>query len=44
MSCISAGASRPIRLGWVDPDRAYRFLDHARYLDTWFDALDLRRT
>jgi pimeloyl-ACP methyl ester carboxylesterase len=25
------------------PDRAYRFLDHARYLDTWFDALDLHR-
>ncbi len=23
------------------PDRAYRFLDHARYLDAWFEALDL---
>ena len=23
------------------PSRAYRFVDHARYLDTWFDALDL---
>jgi haloalkane dehalogenase len=22
---------------------AYRFLDHARYLDAWFEALDLRR-
>ncbi len=25
------------------PDSAYRFLDHARYLDAWFEALDLRR-
>ncbi len=25
------------------PDRAYRFIDHARYLDAWFDALDIRR-
>jgi haloalkane dehalogenase len=24
------------------PDSAYRFADHARYLDAWFDALDLR--
>lgn len=24
------------------PDVAYRFADHARYLDAWFDALDLR--
>jgi haloalkane dehalogenase len=24
------------------PDIAYRFADHARYLDAWFDALDLR--
>jgi haloalkane dehalogenase len=24
------------------PDIAYRFVDHARYLDAWFDALDLR--
>src|SRR5438445_1418775 len=23
------------------PDVAYRFSDHARYLDAWFDALDL---
>lgn len=23
------------------PDTAYRFADHARYLDAWFDALDL---
>jgi haloalkane dehalogenase len=25
------------------PNDAYRFLDHARYLDAWFEALDLRR-
>ena len=25
------------------PNGAYRFVDHARYLDAWFDALDLRR-
>ena len=25
------------------PVRAYRFVDHVRYLDAWFDALDLRR-
>jgi len=25
------------------PTRAYRFADHARYLDAWFDALDLTR-
>ncbi|QGN49864.1 haloalkane dehalogenase [Micromonospora sp. WMMD558] len=24
------------------PDLPYRFADHARYLDAWFDALDLR--
>ncbi len=24
------------------PDIGYRFADHARYLDAWFDALDLR--
>lgn len=23
------------------PDRSYRFLDHARYLDAWFDALNI---
>jgi haloalkane dehalogenase len=23
------------------PSRAYRFVDHAQYLDAWFDALDL---
>jgi haloalkane dehalogenase len=27
----------------VSPGGAYRFLDHARYLDAWFEALDLRR-
>ncbi|SDA57943.1 haloalkane dehalogenase [Mesorhizobium qingshengii] len=25
------------------PARSYRFVDHARYLDAWFDALDLTR-
>ena len=25
------------------PARAYRFVDHVRYLDAWFDALDLNR-
>jgi haloalkane dehalogenase len=25
------------------PDVAYRFVDHARYLDAWFDALSLER-
>ena len=25
------------------PTRAYRFIDHARYLDAWFDALRLSR-
>jgi haloalkane dehalogenase len=25
------------------PDIGYRFFDHARYLDAWFDALDLQR-
>lgn len=25
------------------PTRAYRFIDHARYLDAWFDALHLDR-
>ena len=25
------------------PNGAYRFVDHVRYLDAWFDALDLRR-
>src|SRR5216683_3531677 len=24
------------------PSRSYRFADHARYLDAWFDALGLR--
>lgn len=27
----------------ASPRGAYRFLDHARYLDAWFEALDLRR-
>ncbi len=27
----------------ASPNRAYRFADHARYLDAWFDALDLTR-
>ena len=25
------------------PTGAYRFVDHARYLDAWFDALGLKR-
>jgi haloalkane dehalogenase len=25
------------------PTRSYRFVDHARYLDAWFEALDLRK-
>ncbi|MEW6144242.1 MAG: haloalkane dehalogenase [Thermodesulfobacteriota bacterium] len=25
------------------PDRAYRFADHVRYLDAWFDALNLAK-
>jgi pimeloyl-ACP methyl ester carboxylesterase len=27
----------------ASPSGAYRLLDHARYLDAWFEALDLRR-
>jgi haloalkane dehalogenase len=27
----------------ASPSGAYRFVDHARYLDAWFEALDLRR-
>ena len=27
----------------ASPGGAYRFADHARYLDAWFEALDLRR-
>ena len=33
---VGMGQSAP------SPDRAYRFSDHARYLDAWFDALALR--
>jgi len=25
------------------PNNSYRFLDHARYLDAWFDVLGLQR-
>jgi haloalkane dehalogenase len=32
---VGMGQSAP------SPDRAYRFQDHARYLDAWFDALGL---
>jgi haloalkane dehalogenase len=32
---VGMGASGP------SPSRAYRYLDHARYLDAWFDALEL---
>jgi haloalkane dehalogenase len=34
---VGMGASGP------SPSRAYRFLDHARYLDAWFDALELTK-
>ena len=27
----------------ASPRGAYRFLDHANYLDAWFEALDLRQ-
>jgi pimeloyl-ACP methyl ester carboxylesterase len=27
----------------TSPGRAYRFIDHARYLDAWFEALNLTR-
>ncbi|HKI97913.1 MAG TPA: haloalkane dehalogenase [bacterium] len=33
---VSMGESGPM------PGGGYRFFDHARYLDAWFDALDLR--
>jgi haloalkane dehalogenase len=33
---VGMGQSAP------SPSGAYRFVDHARYLDAWFDALDLR--
>jgi haloalkane dehalogenase len=33
---VGMGRSAP------SPTRAYRFKDHARYLDAWFEALDLR--
>jgi haloalkane dehalogenase len=34
---IGMGASSPM------PSGSYRFVDHARYLDAWFEALGLRR-
>jgi haloalkane dehalogenase len=34
---VGMGRSAP------SPSRAYRFVDHANYLDAWFEALDLRR-
>lgn len=34
---VGMGQSAP------SPGRAYRFVDHARYLDAWFEALDLRQ-
>src|ERR1700739_2600765 len=27
----------------VAPNRSYRFADHQRYLDVWFDAMDLKK-
>jgi haloalkane dehalogenase len=33
-----------VGMGWSgkSPSRAYRFVDHARYLDAWFEALGLK--
>jgi haloalkane dehalogenase len=46
-SAILAGASRQTLSAWdnqrASPGGTYRFVDHANYLDTWFEALDLRR-
>ena len=32
-----------VGMGWSDksPDKAYRFIDQARYMDAWFEALQL---
>ena len=34
-----------VGMGWSgkSPDKAYRFVDQARYMDAWFDALQLTR-
>src|SRR5215472_15615685 len=34
-----------VGMGWSgkSPAKAYRFVDHVRYMDAWFDALDLTR-
>jgi len=34
-----------VGMGWSgkSPTKAYRFVDHARYMDAWFDALQLIR-
>jgi haloalkane dehalogenase len=34
-----------VGMGWsgTSPGKAYRFVDQARYLDAWFDALELKR-
>ena len=34
-----------VGMGWSgkSPTKAYRFVDHARYMDAWFDALQLTR-
>ena len=46
-SATSAAASRQTSSVCASlaspPGGTYRFLDHARYLDAWFEALDLRR-
>jgi haloalkane dehalogenase len=34
---VGMGESGPM------PSRSYRFVDHARYLDAWFEAMDLRK-
>jgi haloalkane dehalogenase len=42
MSASRAGPRRHGPIGGL-PKPAYRFVDHANYLDAWFEALDLRR-
>jgi len=34
-----------VGMGWSgkSPTKAYRFVDHVRYMDAWFDALELTR-
>ena len=45
--CRTGAASRRITSAWATraaaPDGKYRFFDHQRYLDAWFDALGVTR-